>query len=86
LQPAIALEVDGVRAILDLVAGGHGHAVLARNALADAGDAARLVALPITPALRSTLAIATSAGRPLTRLAAETAKLITEIGPALLKS
>ena len=87
LKPNIALEVDGVRAILDLVARGHGHAVLARYALIEAGDAARLVARPIVaPALRTMMSIATSAQRPLTRMAAETVGLIAELGPPLLES
>ena len=87
LKPHIALEVDGVGAILDLVTRGHGHAVLARKALIEAGDAARLVARPIVaPALRTVMSIAISAQRPLTRMAAETATLIAELGPPLLES
>ena len=87
LKPNIALEVDGVRAILDLVARGHGHAVLARYALIEAGDATRLVARPIVaPALRTMMSIATSAQRPLTRMAAETVGLVAELGPSLLES
>jgi len=87
LKPQIALEVDGVRAILDLVVRGYGHAVLARTALIEAGDATRLVARPIVaPALRGVMSIATSAQRPLTRMAAETAGLIAELGPPLLES
>jgi len=87
LKPHIALEVDGVAAILDLVTRGHGHAVLARNALIEAGDAARLIAQPIVaPALRTVMSIAISAQRPLTRMAAETATLIAELGPPLLES
>jgi LysR family nitrogen assimilation transcriptional regulator len=87
LKPRIALEVDGVRAIVDLVQRGHGHAVLPRNALIEAGDGARLIARPIVkPALRSVMAIATSAQRPLTRMAQETVALLLRTGPALLKS
>lgn len=86
LKPHIALEVDGVRAILDLVARGHGHAVLARGALSEAGDASEFVARPITrPRLNIALAIATSAQRPLTRMAAETSALIVALGPRLLE-
>ncbi len=86
LKPKIALEVDGVRAILDLVQRGHGHAVLARHALIDAGDGAKLVARPIVkPALRSVMAMATSAQRPLTRMAQEAIALLGELGPPLLK-
>jgi LysR family nitrogen assimilation transcriptional regulator len=86
LKPTIALEVDGVRAILDLVQRGHGYAVLARNALIEAGDGAKLVARPIVkPALRSVMAIATSAQRPLTRMAKEAIALLGELGPPVLK-
>jgi LysR family nitrogen assimilation transcriptional regulator len=85
-KPRIALEVDGVRAILDLVQRGHGYAVLARNALIEAGDGAKLVARPIVkPALRSVMAVATSAQRPLTRMAQEAIKLLGELGPPVLK-
>lgn len=86
LKPRIALEVDGIRAIVDLVQRGHGHAVLPRNALIEAGDGARLVARPIVrPALRSVMAIATSAQRPLSRMAQETLSLLRRLGPSLLK-
>jgi LysR family nitrogen assimilation transcriptional regulator len=86
LKPQIAIDVDGVRAILDLVQRGHGHAVLARHALIDAGDGARLVARPIVkPALRSVMAIATSAQRPLTRMAQEAIALLGELAPPLLR-
>jgi LysR family transcriptional regulator, nitrogen assimilation regulatory protein len=86
LRPRIALEVDGVRAILDLVRRGHGYAVLARSALIEAGDGAKLVARPIIkPALRSVMAIATSAQRPLTRMAQEVITLLEQLGPPVLK-
>jgi LysR family nitrogen assimilation transcriptional regulator len=85
LKPQIVLEVDGVRAILDLVQRGHGFAVLARNALLEAGDGAKLVARPIVrPALRSVMAVATSAQRPLTRMAQEAASLLQRLGPPVL--
>ena len=85
LKPQIALEVDGVGAILDLVQRGHGFAVLARTALVEAGDGAKLVARPIVrPALRSVMAVATSAQRPLTRMAQEAASLLQRLGPPVL--
>ena len=87
LKPQIALEVDGVRAILDLVQRGHGFAVLARSALPEAGDGAKLVARPIVrPALRSVMAVATSAQRPLTRMAQEAVSLLQRLGPPVLSS
>jgi LysR family nitrogen assimilation transcriptional regulator len=86
LKATIAYEIDGVRAILDLVERGYGYAVLPRLALIEAGPAARLAARPIVrPALRSVLAVATSAQRPLTRMAGETIELLRSIGPALLQ-
>jgi len=87
LKPAIALEVDGIRAIVDLVQRGHGYAVLPRNALIEAGGGAKLVARPIVkPNLRSVMAIAASAQRPLTRMAHESIALLLRLGPPLLKS
>ncbi len=87
LKPTIALEVDGIRAIMDLVQRGHGHAVLPRNALIEAGGDAKLVARPIVkPNLRSVMAIAASAQRPLTRMAHEGIALLLQLGPPLLKS
>jgi LysR family nitrogen assimilation transcriptional regulator len=86
LKTMVALEIDGVRAILDLVQRGHGYAVLPRHALIEAGPSAKLAARPIVqPALRSVMAIATSAQRPLTRMAQETIDLLQSIGPPLLK-
>jgi LysR family nitrogen assimilation transcriptional regulator len=85
LKPAVALEIDGIRAILDLVQRGHGYAVLPKHALIEAGPSAKLAARPITsPALRSVMAVATSAQRPLTRMAQETIDLLHSIGPPLL--
>jgi LysR family nitrogen assimilation transcriptional regulator len=86
LRANVALEIDGVRAILDLVQRGHGHAVLPRHALIEAGARAKLAARPIVhPALRSVMALATSAQRPLTRMAQETIGVLRSIGPPLLK-
>jgi LysR family nitrogen assimilation transcriptional regulator len=87
LKTAVALEIDGIRAILDLVQRGHGYAVLPRHSLIEAGPSAKLAARPIVqPALRSVMAVATSAQRPLTRMAQETIDLLQSIGPPLLKS
>lgn len=85
LKPTVALEIDGIRAILDLVQRGHGYAVLPKHALIEAGPSAKLAARPIVaPALRSVMAVATSAQRPLTRMAQETIDLLQSIGPPLL--
>jgi len=86
LKLTVALEIDGIRAILDLVQRGHGYAVLPRHALIEAGPSVKLAARPIVhPALRSVMAVATSAQRPLTRMAQETIGLVRSIGPPLLK-
>lgn len=67
-KPTIAYEVDGVPAILALVADGAGSAVLSRNAVSTAQEPERFVLRPIeAPTLRSLLAVATSAQRPSTR-------------------
>lgn len=85
LKPQIALEVDGVRAILDLVQRGYGFGVLARSALSEPGDAEKLVARAIVrPELRSVMAVATSAQRPLTRMAQEAVTLLQRLGRPLL--
>ncbi len=66
----VALEIDGIPSILDLVAGGHGFAVLSFNAIRNDPLRERLLARPIIkPRLITTLSIATSAQRPMTRWA-----------------
>jgi LysR family nitrogen assimilation transcriptional regulator len=66
-RPKIALEIDGVPAILDLVADGAGYAVLSRNALATSSSPQAFAMRPITaPKLRSRLSIAVSSQRPAT--------------------
>ena len=87
LKPAIALEIDGIRGILDLIARGHGYGVLPRHALVEAGAAAKLSARPIVrPALRSVMAVASSPHRPLTRMVQETIALLQSLAPPLLKA
>jgi len=79
--PRIALEIDGVAAILDLVARGHGFAVLPRPALALTGEGDSLLAYPITrPALKIPVSFGVSAYRPATPLQKATVALIEEIG------
>jgi LysR family nitrogen assimilation transcriptional regulator len=66
-HPQIALEIDGVRAILDLVADGAGCAVLSMSAVTASGNASAFDARPIVkPRLRSKLSLATSSKRPAT--------------------
>jgi LysR family nitrogen assimilation transcriptional regulator len=66
-QPVIALEIDGVAAILDLVADGAGSAVLSMNAVMTSGRPTAFVTRPIhSPGLMSKLSMAVSAQRPTT--------------------
>lgn len=77
LRPRIALEMDGVSAILDLVADGAGVAVLPHSAVLNATQIGALAIRKITkPALRSQLAIATSSLRPMTLTQQATMRLI----------
>jgi LysR family nitrogen assimilation transcriptional regulator len=104
LRPQVAMEIDGVPAILDLVAEGYGYAVLPLNAIRGAGVGSgtgsgmdsgagsvavarpALYAQPIArPRLRSRLALALPAQRPLTPLARATRALIEEVGARVLK-
>jgi LysR family nitrogen assimilation transcriptional regulator len=64
-HPHIALEIDGVPAILDLVLDGAGCAVLSKNAVTTSGQASLFSVRPIT-GLHSKLSIAVSSQRPAT--------------------
>lgn len=85
LHPRIAMEIDAIPAILELVAEGHGHAVLSPRALRRVDASLELASRPIVrPRLTSLLAIATSAQRPSTPLQQATIALIDELAkPAL---
>jgi len=76
-RPVVALEIDGVPAILDLVADGAGCAVLSRNAVASSVHPERFTLRSIRkPALRTQVAMATSAQRPSTLTQQATLQLI----------
>ena len=67
--PQVALEIDGVSAILDLVADGAGCAVLSRNALLNSPRPSAYTAQAIgIPPLRIALSLATSLQRPSTQV------------------
>jgi LysR family nitrogen assimilation transcriptional regulator len=71
-KPEISLEIDGVSAILDLVADGAGYAILPRYALATTPRPEAYEVRPIeSPRLVSRLALTTAAGRtpPMTQQA-----------------
>jgi LysR family nitrogen assimilation transcriptional regulator len=81
----VALEIDGVAAILDLVADGAGSAILSRNAVATSGRPQAFTVRPIgTPALRSKLALAMSSQRPATLTQKAMSELIARSAPSLL--
>ncbi len=79
-RPQIALEIDGVPAILALVADGAGHAVLSRNAVATADRPQSYTVRPIVkPRLRSRLALAASSQRPATRTQQAMLELVRDL-------
>ena len=79
-RPNIALEIDGVAAILDLVADGAGYAVLPQYALATVTRPDALVARSIDkPRLVGRLALATSAARTTTMTQQAMISLIQEV-------
>ena len=88
LRPEVAMEIDAVPAILELVAEGYGFAVLSPRALHGAATARRLHARTIVqPQLKSALAIVTSAQRPSTPLQKAVIAMIEKLaGPALAPS
>ncbi len=79
-RPNIALEIDGVSAILDLVADGAGSALLSRNAVASSiNPSAFAVRAVCDPPLRTRLSIATSALRPTTLTQKATMSLLSKM-------
>jgi len=88
LKPQVAMEIDAVPAILELVAEGHGYAVLSPRALQGTATAERLLSRTIVqPQLKSALAIVTSAQRPSTPSQSAAIATIQELaGPALAPS
>ena len=84
-HPTVALEIDGVAAILDLVEDGAGSAVLSRNAVATSARPQAFVLRPIgSPGLRSKLVVAMSARRPATLTQKAMSELIQESAKKLL--
>ena len=84
-KPTVALEIDGVAAILDLVQDGAGSAILSRNAVATSAQPDSFVCRPITePAIRSRLMIAMSSQRPATLTQKAMLQLIVQMAPQML--
>jgi len=85
LRPQVAMEIDAVPAILELVAEGHGYAVLSPRALQGTAMAPRLHSRTLVqPQLKSALAIVTSAQRPSTPLQQATIAMIERLAATAL--
>jgi LysR family nitrogen assimilation transcriptional regulator len=85
VKPNVALEIEGVSAILDLVLDGAGCAILSRNALLNSPRPSAYTAQQIgEPALRIPLATATSLQRPATPVQKATLELIRKLVPVLV--
>lgn len=83
-RPQVALEIDGVTAILDLMLDGAGCAILSRNALLNSPRPSAYTAQQIgEPPLRIRLSLATSLQRPATPVQKAALELIREIAPRL---
>lgn len=84
-QPQVALEIDGVSAILDLVADGAGCAVLSRNAVLNSPRPSAYTVQPIgTPPLSIPLSLATSLQRPATTVQKAALELIQRTAPGVI--
>jgi LysR family nitrogen assimilation transcriptional regulator len=82
----IALEIDGVSAILDLVADGAGSAVLSRNAVdSSVRPSAYTVRAIANPVLRTKVSLATSSQRPTTLTQQATLTLFKETVARIIK-
>jgi LysR family nitrogen assimilation transcriptional regulator len=86
-RPQIALEIDGVTAILELVADGAGSAILSRNAVTRSIKPSAFVTRPISePRLSIQLSSAVSSQRPSTLTQQATLNLIRETAQQLLET
>ena len=86
-KPRISLEIDGISAILDLVADGEGHAVLPKYALATSSKPRDFVARSIgKPKLISKLALASAAGRTTTMTQQAMIELIQQVAAEVFGS
>lgn len=85
-RPNVALEIDGVSAILDLVLDGAGCAILSRNALLNSPRPSAYTAQRIgTPAMRIRLSLATSLQRPATPVQKAALELIRQTAPSVVE-
>ncbi|MES2759292.1 MAG: LysR substrate-binding domain-containing protein [Pseudomonadota bacterium] len=80
VQPRIAMEVDSVATILDLVADGVGSAILSRHAVVTAAQPERFTTRRITnPGLYPLLSVAIGADRPTTSTQQATLEILERI-------
>lgn len=80
LKLDVKLEVSSVQSILDLVAAGHGYAVLSQTALAASGRPEAFSLRPLVkPSLTSTLFLAVSAHKPVTPLGRRAMRLLQDL-------
>lgn len=87
LRPRIVMEIDGVAAILELVAEGAGSAVLSGNAIKASGRPEAFTMRPTgKPPLRSRLSMAVSSQRPTTLTQQATLDLLRQTAATLLRA
>lgn len=79
LRPTVALEIDGVSAILDLVADGAGAALLSRQAVISSIRPSAYRMRPIEPPMRTRVSLATSSQRPATLTQRAALDLIAQV-------
>ena len=82
-RPQIALEIDGVSAILDLVADGVGSALLSRHAVASSIRPSAYRTRPVHPPLRTRASLAISSQRPATLTQRAALGIIAEVSRSL---
>jgi LysR family nitrogen assimilation transcriptional regulator len=86
VQPRIAMEVDSVATILDLVADGVGSAVLSRHAVSTAAQPERFTTRHITnPGLYPLLSVAVGADRPATSTQQATLEILERVAREILR-
>jgi len=86
VQPCIAMEVDGVATILDLVADGLGNAVLSRHAVLTAAQPERfLTRRLVEPGLHPLLSVATAAARAATSTQQATLAILDQVARDVLR-
>ncbi|MGS5086336.1 LysR substrate-binding domain-containing protein [Hydrogenophaga sp. A37] len=82
-RPQIALEIDGVSAILDLVADGAGSALLSRHAVASSIRPSAYRTRPVHPPLRTRASLAISSQRPATLTQRAALGIMAEVSRSL---